>query len=115
MPKMQQFALMVALLAITALSTPGAARAAGFNQFVVFGDSTLDTGYFRYNLSGNPLFDTALTNAISQGATGGFAGNGVMNTTILADKFGLSLTPVVMPTGGGIPVGGGTLFANGGA
>ncbi len=44
MPKMQQFALMAALVAFAALSTPGAAGAAGFNQFVGFGDQPLCTG-----------------------------------------------------------------------
>jgi outer membrane lipase/esterase len=88
---------------------PGAARAAGFNQFLIFGDSTLDTGYFRYSpYSGNSTFDADLPIAISQGATGGFAGNGVMNTVILADKFGLTAIPVNAP-------GGGTNYANGGA
>ena len=95
MPKMKQFVLMAALLAFTvALSTPGAAGAAGFNQFIGFGDSTLDTGYFRYHTAGNAAFDQAIATAIAHGATGGFAGNGVMNTTILAGKFGLSAAPV---------------------
>jgi outer membrane lipase/esterase len=99
---------MAALLSFTALSTPGAAGAAGFDQFIAFGDSTLDTGYFRYTTSGSQAFDTAMVNAINQGATGGWAGNGVMNTTILAEKFGLSAAPVDAP-------GGGTNYANGGA
>ena len=59
MAKMQQFALTATLLAITALGTPGVAGAAEFNQFIVFGDSTLDTGYFRYHTSGNQQFDDA--------------------------------------------------------
>jgi outer membrane lipase/esterase len=104
---MQQLALLAALLALTTLSTPGAASAAGFDQFIAFGDSTLDTGYFAYHLSGNPAFDTALTDAMDLGATGGFAGNGVMNTTMLAEKFGLSAAPLGAP--------GGTNYANGGA
>jgi len=43
---------------------------------------------------------------IANGATGGWAGNGVMNTTILAGKFGLSAAPIG---------GGGTNYAVGGA
>jgi outer membrane lipase/esterase len=108
MPKMKQVALIATLVAFIAPGTPGAAGAAGFNQFVVFGDSTLDTGYFAYHLSGNPAFDTALSNAMTLGATGGYAGNGVMNTTMLAEKFGLSAAPLGAP-------GGGTNYANGGA
>jgi len=99
---------MAALLVFTALSIPGAAGAAEFDQFIVFGDSTLDTGYFRYKKSGNTNFDTDMPTAISKGATGGYAGNGVMNTIILADKLGLSAVPIDAPSGG-------TNYANGGA
>jgi outer membrane lipase/esterase len=106
-----------AWLVFTALSAPGAAGAADFNQFVVFGDSTLDTGYFRYTTTGDPTlyppqnltFDQLLAQAITKGATGGWAGNGVMNTTILAGKFNLTAAP------SDIPGGGGTNYANGGA
>jgi outer membrane lipase/esterase len=110
MRKIPQLALMTALLAfITILSAPGMAGAAGFDQFFAFGDSTLDTGYFRYHLSGNSAFDSEMPLAVQQGATGGFAGNGTMNTVILADKFGLTIAPVDDPSGGG------TNYANGGA
>ena len=106
MPKMKHVVLLIASLVSTTLSTPGIVQAAGFNQFVVFGDSTLDTGYFRYNKSGNSILDQIIVNAIANGDTGGWAGNGVMNTTILAGKFGLSAAPVGD---------GGTNYANGGA
>jgi outer membrane lipase/esterase len=100
---MKQFILVTTLLASTTLNS---ADAAGFNQFVGFGDSTLDTGYFRYHTTGNALYDQALVTAIAKGAAGGWAGNGVMNTTILAGKFGLSAEPIG---------GGGTNYAVGGA
>ncbi len=107
MPKLKQVVLTVAMLALTAaLSTPGTAGAAGFNQFISFGDSTLDAGYFRYHTTGNLLYDQAIAAAIAQGATGGWAGNGVMNTTTLAQLFGLNAVPIG---------GGGTCYANGGA
>ena len=51
MSKMRQFVLTASLLAFTVLSTSGAVGAAGFDQFIVFGDSTLDTGYFVYHKS----------------------------------------------------------------
>jgi outer membrane lipase/esterase len=105
MSKVQRLALLAALLSVTALN---AAVAAGFDQLIAFGDSTLDTGYFRYTTSGSQAADTAMVNAVNQGATGGWAGNGVMNTTILAEKFGLTAAPVDAP-------GGGTNYANGGA
>ena len=106
MPKMKQSVLMAALFAFTALSIPGAASAEGFNQFVGLGDSTLDSGYFRYNSGGNAAFDQAVATAVANGAKGGFAGNGVMASTILAGRFGLSAAPVGD---------GGTNYANGGA
>jgi outer membrane lipase/esterase len=107
MSKTARFALTAAAIALTLLNIPSVADAAGFDQFFAFGDSTLDTGYFRYHLSGNSLFDATMPVVVMQGATGGYAGNGVMNTVILADKFGLSIKP--------IDVTGGTNYANGGA
>ena len=99
MPKMKQLVIVSALLALTALNAPGRADAGRFNQFIAFGDSTLDTGYFRYHTTGNPAYDRDIAAAINLGATGGWAGNGVMNTTILAQKFGLSAATI----GGGGP------------
>lgn len=82
------------------------AGAAGPDQFIGFGDSTLDTGYFRYNGFGISADDQLLATAIQNGAQGGWAGNGVMGATILADKFGLSAAAFGAP-------GGGTNYANG--
>ena len=96
---------LAAFLAFIASCISGVANAEGFNQFIAFGDSTLDTGYFRYHTTGDAALDRDISIAISQGATGGWAGNGVMNTTILAGKFGLSAAPIG---------GGGTNYANGG-
>ncbi|HQF38897.1 MAG TPA: autotransporter domain-containing protein [Opitutaceae bacterium] len=79
---------------------------AGFDQFIAFGDSTLDTGYFRYNPTGIPAMDQAVAAAVAAGAKGGFAGPGTMYSTLLAERFGLSAAPLG---------GGGTNFANGGA
>ncbi|OQX04553.1 MAG: autotransporter domain-containing esterase [Desulfobulbaceae bacterium A2] len=104
---MKHFTQMVGLMAYAvALGTPGAASAAGFDQFVGFGDSTLDSGYFRYHSSGITAIDHMIAAAVSHGATGGFAGNGEMDSTLLAGRFGLSAAPVD---------GGGTNYANGGA
>lgn len=102
---MKPFALGATLLALAVLM-PGTAGAAGFDQFVGLGDSTLDTGYFRYNGFGVPSDDQDLAFAIAHGAQGGWAGNGVMGATILAGKFGLSAAPYGAP-------GGGTNYANG--
>lgn len=100
---MKRFALAVALFSLV-ISVNGSAGAARLSQFVGFGDSTLDSGYFRYHSTGNASVDAALVSAIAAGAQGGFAGPGVMTTTMLAGRFGLN----ALPDGGG-----GTNYANG--
>lgn len=95
--------------ALAFAATFGAQRTAyssGFNQFVGLGDSTLDSGYFRYHSTGNPAADAQIAAAITAGANGGWAGNGIMDTTILAGKFGLNALPIG---------GGGTNYAIGGS
>jgi outer membrane lipase/esterase len=47
---MKSSVLTATLLALAILSTPGAA---GLNQFVGLGDSTIDTGYFRFSVHGS--------------------------------------------------------------
>jgi outer membrane lipase/esterase len=103
---MKPFAVIAILLAFTILSMPGAAGAQRFDQFVGLGDSTIDTGYFRYNLSGEPALDNNLPAAIANGAKGGFAGNGVLGVTMLGDRFGISAGSVGNGSGG-------TNYANG--
>jgi outer membrane lipase/esterase len=94
------------MLGVAALTAPGAAQAANFDQYVGFGDSTLDSGYFRYHSTGDAATDQALAAAIANGASGAFVGNGVMNSTMLAGRFGLNGAPIS---------GGGTNYAIGGA
>ncbi len=104
MPNVLRLLLLAALLALVA---PRPADAAGaFNQFVGLGDSTLDSGYFRYTSTGIASIDSQLASAIANGASGGFSGPGVMTTTMLAGRFGLSAETVSA---------GGTNFANGSA
>jgi outer membrane lipase/esterase len=99
--------VLAAGIAFASLFAPSSAGAAGkFNQFIGLGDSTLDSGYFRYTTTGIAAVDAQVAAAIAKGANGGFAGPGVMTTTILAGRFGLSAAPVS---------GGGTNFANGSA
>lgn len=102
-PKMRQIVLTTVLLTFTSLNT---SSANGFNQYIGLGDSTLDSGYFRYHTTGIASYDQALATALAAGAKGGFAGNGVMASTILAGRFGLNAAPVG---------GGGSNYANGGA
>ena len=84
----------------------GSASAQTFNQLVGFGDSSLDSGYFRYTSTGwnnEARFVTARANGA---AITGSAG--LMNTDFLASSFGLTLAPSSAP-------GGGTNFAVAGA
>ncbi|WP_043600735.1 autotransporter outer membrane beta-barrel domain-containing protein [Solidesulfovibrio magneticus] len=107
MIKIKQFVLIANFLAFAALGMPNPTGATGlFNQYVGFGDSTLDSGYFRYNTTGSATQDAEIAAAVAGGASGAFVGPGVMNSTMLAARFGQY----------GGPVGGGGFnFANGGA
>jgi outer membrane lipase/esterase len=106
--RIKQFALKVGWFAVIALSMPGVAGAAGVNQYIGFGDSDLDSGYFRYNLINYDGLDSLIAAAVAAGDTGACVANGVMNSTILAGKFGLTAAPVGDP-------GGGTNYANSGS
>ncbi|WP_243361839.1 autotransporter outer membrane beta-barrel domain-containing protein [Fundidesulfovibrio terrae] len=104
---MKRVALVAAVLSLATLIASAPASAAGkFNQLIGLGDSTLDTGYFRYASTGNAMLNANLVSAIAAGAQGGFAGPGVMTTTMLGGRFGLSAQPVSA---------GGTIYANGAA
>ena len=95
------------MLVVITLSTPGPANAAKeFSQYIGFGDSTLDSGYWRYNNTNNDGYDALTAAAVANGNSGAYNGNGVENSIILAGKFGLSAAPVGAP-------GGGTNYANG--
>ncbi|MHC1713109.1 MAG: autotransporter outer membrane beta-barrel domain-containing protein [Solidesulfovibrio sp.] len=106
MKQMRPTFIIVLFLTITTLFTPTTALAARFNQFVGFGDSTFDSGYFRYNTTGISAYDRTIAAAVANGASGGFVGPGIMNSTMLANMFGLS---------GAAIGGGGFNYANGGA
>jgi outer membrane lipase/esterase len=89
----------------------GHASASTFTQFDVFGDSTVDSGWWAGALtgqcgavaapctSGNPTFDAKVQAAIAAGGTGAPVGVGLMNTQILATKLGLTAIPANQPGG----------------
>ena len=86
----------------------GAARAQALNQFVGFGDSTADSGwYFTHPYNNNPAIQ-ALYNSV-RAAGGGIPTTvgGQMNTAIVSSLLGLTAFPVGEP--------GGTNYAAGGA
>ncbi len=109
----------VALFALTGFGVPEAANAGGLNQFIGFGDSTMDSGYFRYQSTGGSpgaggpgsaaALDAAIARTVAAGGTGAFVGPGVVDTIQLAARFGLLALPSTIPGGAG------TNYANGSA
>src|SRR5436190_1931305 len=81
--------------------------AAQFNQFVGFGDSTIDTGWYRNATTGNAVNDQRIKDAVALGGRGAPVGVGLMAAEWLAGRFGLSALPANQI--------GGTNFATGGA
>ncbi|MGO8954154.1 MAG: SGNH/GDSL hydrolase family protein, partial [Rhodomicrobium sp.] len=84
--------LVLATLCLPALVSDALAQT--YNQFIAFGDSTIDSGWFANaklapTVSGNP-FDTAVANAVAVGGNAHFTGPGPNNTQILAGYFGLT-------------------------
>src|SRR5579863_1457782 len=96
---------------LTAVSLAAASRVAHaqpFNQFIGFGDSTMDSGwYFTHPYSTNPTVQTLYNAAVAAGGGVPTTPGGRMNSTILASLFGLTAIPVGEP--------GGTNYAAGGA
>ena len=81
---MRPFDLRAALLVAAVLSTPGVADAAGLDQFIGFGDSTMDSGYFRYGPTEarRPVPEapiarrSAIAATVAAGGSGAFVGPG---------------------------------------
>ena len=87
------------------LSNP-LAEAQNFNQFIAFGDSTTDTGWFAHASTGFPPLDALVANALAQGGNAHFTGPGLGNAQILAGFFGLSANPANTPGGTNYAIGG---------
>jgi hypothetical protein len=111
-------------LVVLALGIVWASQAAAdtFNQFVSFGDSTLDSGWWSGALqgrcdgasspctTGSPAKNTLIANAIALGGgvTGAPVGVGLMNTQILAGFFGLTALPANQSGGTNYAISGAT-------
>src|SRR5947207_553039 len=93
----------VAALSI-ATSAPAAAQ---FSQFIGFGDSTVDSGWYRNTTTGEADRDKRIAAAVAAGGRGTPVGVGSMSSELLAGYFGLSALPANQA--------GGTNFATGGA
>ena len=87
---------------------PAPALCQSFNQFVGFGDSTVDSGWYR-NLAfptGSAAIDAALPAAVANGGGISTTGPGPVSAQTLAGRFGLSAVPANQ---------GGSNYATGGA
>jgi len=90
------------------------ASAQSFTQAIVFGDSTVDSGFYKtlgspgFPGPAGPTFNTNFAEAIAAGGTGAPTSAGaLLNSQILAQYFGLTADPANQP--------GGTNFATSGA
>src|SRR4051794_36949353 len=93
--------MLAALLAMAAPGALGPVCAGSPDRFVGFGDSTMDSGYFRYNTTGVPAINAAIAATVAAGGSGAFGGPGPAVTELLAARFGLSATPFIVGGGGG--------------
>jgi outer membrane lipase/esterase len=85
------------------------AGAQSFNQFIGFGDSTIDSGFYKALSSpgSTATFNGLWLNGVANGAGAPTTSPGLMNAQVLANYFGLSALPANQP--------GGTNFATSGA
>ena len=82
------------------------AEAQNFNQFLAFGDSTTDTGWFAHAATGIAGVDTMVKDAVAAGGNAHFTGPGQGNAQILAGFFGLSANAANTPGGTNYAIGG---------
>src|SRR5262245_26849427 len=94
------------LLAAASLLFVTQAEAQSFNQFVAFGDSTTDTGWFAHASTGIPAVDALVASSLAQGGNAHFTGPGPGNAQILAGFFGLSANGANTPGGTNSAIGG---------
>ena len=80
-----------------------------FGQFIAFGDSTVDSGWYRNAEpnSTNPVYNTDFAIAVTRGAGVATTNPGLVSSQYLAGKFGLAAIPADQP--------GGTNYATGDA
>ena len=82
------------------------AEAQSFNQFIAFGDSTTDTGWFAHASTGVPAIDALVKNTLAAGGNAHFTGPGQGNAQVLASFFGLSANSANTPGGTNYAIGG---------
>ena len=108
--RIAQDILVVAAAAIVSATLISQASAQSFSQALVFGDSSVDSGFYKVlgSPGGSDKFNIAFTAAIAAGGSGAPTNSpGLMNSQVLAAYFGLRADPANQP--------GGTNFATSGA
>ena len=90
-----------------AVAVSSTASAQSINQFVGFGDSTIDSGWYRNNIKngvptagGGTDFENAFPTAVKEGAGRATSSPGLMSTELLAAYFGTTARPANDPLGG---------------
>jgi outer membrane lipase/esterase len=84
------------VLSLMSTGMSNSAAAQSFNQFVGFGDSNIDSGFYRILPSpgaGNPTFNALWPAAVANGAGKPTTSPGLMNSEALAAYFGLTALP----------------------
>jgi outer membrane lipase/esterase len=97
------------ILGLGSLAFAGAASAQSFNQAIVFGDSSVDSGFYKAlpNPGGGTNFNNDWALAVANGAGKPTTSPGGMVSEVLASRFGLTANPANQP--------GGTNYATSGA
>lgn len=96
----------VALSLLLAQAAAARADDNGFTQFIGFGASNTDTGWFANDTTGIPSIDNAIDQSILLGGHASFNGPGPGNADILAARFGLDARPANTPGGTNYAIGG---------
>ncbi len=95
--------LVASLSALLCILAIGPAAAQRYNQTIGFGDSTIDSGWYRNPAfppnSTDPLFNTDFTIAVQQGGGKATTNPGQVSIEVLAGRFGLNANPANQPGG----------------
>lgn len=102
-------AAVLLILGAALLSSTQRSAAHVFDQVIVFGDSNVDSGYYKLlsNPGGGATYNSLWASAVAAGAGAPTTNPGAVNSQILAGFFGLSANPANTP--------GGTNYATSGA
>jgi outer membrane lipase/esterase len=99
----------IIVLTMCSVLAASPAGAQSFNQAIIFGDSSVDSGYFKAlpNPGGGAIYNSYWASAVAAGAGAPTTSPGLVNSQFLASYFGLTANPANQI--------GGTDFATSGA